>query len=196
MEPPLPRGSLPRDTWTQRLWGLSHAVLWSQECKLLGERSRDDAAPRTLRAVTQPWVSCSEQPRKHRSPECVLPAQARAQRPGQAARQRPGWHLAPLAQAGQEGTRSLWRSWPNPDMGQQPEQKHISRQGWALVDRASWEGPCPGLGGPRVHFSYRGSPAPSASPVAQVLPGHGSALPDLVCPAGPGWPASAAPQPG
>lgn len=195
----MPGGSLLKDIWTQRLWGLSRALLWSQECKLLGKRSRDDATPRTPSAVPRPWVSCSEQPRKHRSPEC-------APSPSQSPETRPDSQTAAWVAPGTTGQGRAGRI-PGASVGpgqtltcptalQQPEQKPISRQGWALVDWASQEGPCPGLGGPRVHFSCRGSPAPSVSPVAQVLPGHGSALPDLGCPVGPGWPASAAPQPG
>lgn len=176
--------------------GLRCALFRSQECKLLGVKSRDDATPRTRSAVPKPWGRL-EQPCKHRGPECVLPAQARAQRPGQIARQWP-W-LAPgttgQGRAGKIPGASAGPGQPLtcPMALQQPEQKHISQQGWVLMNWASQEGPCPGLAGPRVHFSCRGSPAPSASPVAQVLPGLD--LPDLGFPAGPGWPASAAPQP-
>lgn len=67
-------------------------------------RSRDDATPRAPSAVPKPWGR-SEQPCKHRGPECVLPAWARARRPGQLAGQWPWVTPAPLAKARQEGYR-------------------------------------------------------------------------------------------
>lgn len=73
--------------------------------------------PETPSTVPRPW-SCSEQPRKHRRPECVLPAQAQSRRPSQTAALGGAWHLWP-GQGGKD-PRSLYRSWPNPDMPDGP----------------------------------------------------------------------------
>lgn len=91
--------------------------------------------PDTPSAVLKPWGS-SEQP-------CKQPSLCSQSKPRGWARQPEsglGWHLAPLARVGQEGYQESLQALAIPPTCLmallQPEQKHVSWQGWAMMDGA------------------------------------------------------------